>query len=157
MSNSAFRKGLQTSPGDNSQKRYIMYHGSTLRNARKIKRQGFIRSSDGMLGPGVYVSRSFRKACAYPKHLKAGQRAVVLKLSVRVGKVKKINRKGHPLQKSWSQAGYDTAWVPPRCGVVKSGLEENCIWDPKRIRVQEVLEQPSENPSDDEDGNSDYY
>uniref|UniRef100_A0A8C1J7M6 Grass carp reovirus (GCRV)-induced gene 2g n=1 Tax=Cyprinus carpio TaxID=7962 RepID=A0A8C1J7M6_CYPCA len=28
---------------------------------------------------------------------------------------------------------YDTAWCPPKCGMVSSGLEEDCVWDPKRI------------------------
>ena len=31
--------------------------------------------------------------------------------------------------------GYDTAWVPPHCGMVPSGLEEDCVYDTKRIVV----------------------
>ena len=30
---------------------------------------------------------------------------------------------------------YDTAWVPPHCGMVASGLEEDCVWNPQRIIV----------------------
>ena len=116
-----------------------MFHGTTMSAAIKIKRYGFRRSTGGMLGAGVYVSRSFHKASHYPLYKPPGQRLAVLKLSVRVGKVKKINRQGHPLQTSWHFNGYDTAWVPPNCGMVPSGLEEDCVWDPSRIRVLEII------------------
>uniref|UniRef100_A0A3B3R8H9 Uncharacterized protein n=1 Tax=Paramormyrops kingsleyae TaxID=1676925 RepID=A0A3B3R8H9_9TELE len=112
---------------------YIMYHGTTKTAALNIKKHGFQRSKDGMLGPGVYISRSFEKAQRYPINLPVNEQRAVLKLRVRVGKVKKIDRQGHPLQKTWHQHGYDTAWVPPNCGMVPSGLEEDCVWDPRRI------------------------
>uniref|UniRef100_A0A8C4RHW3 Uncharacterized LOC114651557 n=1 Tax=Erpetoichthys calabaricus TaxID=27687 RepID=A0A8C4RHW3_ERPCA len=117
---------------------YVMFHGTTRENAQLIKRNGFRPSQDGMLGKGVYVSRDIQKASRYPIEVDPSQR-VVLKLNVNVGKVVKIDRQGHPLQKSWHSHGYDTAWVPPNCGMVPSGLEEDCIWDPSRIRVIEVM------------------
>ena len=44
------------------------------------------------------------------------------------GRVKVINRRGHPLQKTWQESGrWDTAWVPPNCNMVRSNREENCI------------------------------
>uniref|UniRef100_A0A672REQ4 Uncharacterized protein n=1 Tax=Sinocyclocheilus grahami TaxID=75366 RepID=A0A672REQ4_SINGR len=117
---------------------FIMYHGTTMKNALKIQSEGFRRSSDGMLGPGVYLSRSRDKASRYP--LSAGrEQLAILKLSVRVGKVKRIDFQGHPLQKTWHQHGYDTAWVPANCGMVSSGLEEDCVYDPSRIRVLEII------------------
>nr|XP_055059073.1 grass carp reovirus (GCRV)-induced gene 2q [Misgurnus anguillicaudatus] len=128
--------GLQAFPG---RKSFIMYHGTTMANAQDIMRNGFKQSADGMLGPGVYVSRSLEKASRYPLDPK-GEQLGILKLSVRVGKVKKIDYQGHPLQKSWHQNGYDTAWVPPNCGMVPSGLEEDCIYDPQRIKVLQILE-----------------
>ncbi|XP_069039198.1 uncharacterized protein [Lepisosteus oculatus] len=121
-----------TEPEDG--KTYIMYHGTTPAAAGKIKRNGFCPSEEGMLGQGVYVSRDLQKASKYPIKVPEHQR-VVLKLKVNVGKVKKIDRQGHPLQKTWHKHGYDTAWVPPHCGMVKSGLEEDCVWDPRRITV----------------------
>ncbi|KAK3571230.1 hypothetical protein QTP86_005423 [Hemibagrus guttatus] len=118
---------------------YIMYHGTTLEAAKQIKQHGFRRSSGGMLGPGVYVSRSIDKAKRYPLKPEPGTRLAILKLRVRVGKVKKIDRQGHPLQKTW-HIQYDTAWVPPNCGMVPSGLEEDCVWDPNRIEVLDMWE-----------------
>ena len=60
---------------------------------------------------------------------------VVFEVSVDVGRVKRIDRQGHPLQKAWSLHGYDTAWVPPHCGMVPSGREEDCVFDPERVTV----------------------
>ncbi|XP_030073568.1 uncharacterized protein LOC115479650 [Microcaecilia unicolor] len=121
---------------------YDMYHGTTAQAADSIIRTGFRPSKDGMLGPGVYVSRDIRKAQRYPLNLSPANR-VILKVRVRVGKVKKIDRQGHPLQRTWHAHGYDTAWVPPNSGMVASGLTENCVWDPKRVKVLAVVQAPA--------------
>ncbi|XP_051960145.1 uncharacterized protein LOC127627692 isoform X1 [Xyrauchen texanus] len=113
---------------------YRMYHGTSREAAVHIKVNGFKRSSVGMLGSGVYLSRDLQKASKYPLDLPENQR-VVLRVKVNVGKVIKINYQGHPLQKTWHDYGYDTAWCPPNCGMVSSGLEEDCVWDPKRITL----------------------
>lgn len=112
---------------------YEMFHGTDPSAARSIQQGGFRPSTGGMLGAGVYLSRDVRKARGYG--------SIVLKCVVNVGKVKCINYQGHPLQKSWHQNGYDTAWVPPNCGMVSSGLEEDCVYDPKRIRIVGVAPQ----------------
>uniref|UniRef100_A0A8C4RFZ4 PARP catalytic domain-containing protein n=1 Tax=Erpetoichthys calabaricus TaxID=27687 RepID=A0A8C4RFZ4_ERPCA len=117
---------------------YIMYHGTTKENAEKIRKEGFKASTKGMLGKGVYVSRDIQKAGRYPLDIDESQR-YVLKILVNVGRVKKIDKQKHPMQKTWHDKGYDTAWVPPNCGMVPSGLEEDCVWDPRRIRVMEVM------------------
>eukprot|EP01062_Namystynia_karyoxenos_P053022 TRINITY_DN42736_c0_g1_i2.p1 TRINITY_DN42736_c0_g1~~TRINITY_DN42736_c0_g1_i2.p1 ORF type:complete len:324 (+),score=25.59 TRINITY_DN42736_c0_g1_i2:79-1050(+) len=36
-------------------KRLRMYHGTSTENATKIQREGFVKSSNGQLGPGVYL------------------------------------------------------------------------------------------------------
>ncbi|KAM8927671.1 uncharacterized protein RCH25_007921 [Pelodytes ibericus] len=123
---------------------YVMYHGTTRTAAEQIKKYGFKQSSHGMLGRGVYVSRDIEKAARYPMEDKSDQ--VILKLRVNVGRVKKIDYQNHPLQKTWHEEGYDTAWVPPNCGMVKSGLEEDCVWDPKRIKVIDTVRAPGVPP-----------
>ncbi|XP_061420039.1 uncharacterized protein LOC133350064 [Lethenteron reissneri] len=120
---------------------YTMYHGTSVGGARSILSEGFRQSTDGMLGPGVYVSRDIDKAMAYPRNVPHDDR-VVLELQVNVGRVKKIDRQNHPLQKAWRFEGYDTAWVPPNCGMVPSGLEEECVWDPRRVTVIAVVQAP---------------
>ncbi|XP_043957407.1 uncharacterized protein LOC122822626 [Gambusia affinis] len=114
---------------------YIMYHGTKKENAEGIRRNGFCQSADGMLGRGVYLSRDLQKASRYPINHPEWDKVVIV-VQVNVGKVKAIDRQNHPLQKTWHNHGYDTAWVPPNCGMTKSGLEENCVWDPARIQVQ---------------------
>lgn len=107
----------------------IGYHGTTRANAASIVSSGFDRSdASKMLGAGVYWSDDVSKAVAY------GNGEAILKLEVRPGLVKKIDRQGHPQQKTW-QATHHTAWVPPGCGMVPSGLSENCTYDPSRIKV----------------------
>ncbi|XP_063075932.1 uncharacterized protein LOC134465963 [Engraulis encrasicolus] len=154
MNKSSFGKTFKRNKEYVLERVFIMYHGTTMQVAQMIKHAGFHPSSDGMLGRGVYVSRSFRKASRYPKGAN-GQERAVLTLSVRVGKVKRINRQGHPLQKSWHEAGFDTAWVPPNCGMVNSGLEESCIWDPRRIKVISIERNTYEDDDDDDDSDSD--
>lgn len=107
-----------------------MYHGTSEKNARSILREGFNRdlSKDGMLGRGIYCSRDRRKAEQYG--------SVLLVLDVRCGWVKKYGCAADLTSnrcKNWHNEGFDCAWVPP--GVNRSGLEENCVWDPSRITV----------------------
>jgi len=40
----------------------------------------------------------------------------------------------HPEQKSWHE-DYSSAWVPPYCGMVKSGLQENYFKSPRQVRL----------------------
>ncbi|XP_039896762.1 uncharacterized protein LOC120739138 [Simochromis diagramma] len=124
--------------GPEDGKTYVMYHGTKRANVSSIQKSGFTQSSGGMLGRGVYLSRDLEKASRYPINHPEHDR-VVIKVKVNVGKVKAINRQDHPLQKTWHDHGYDTAWVPPGCGMVPSGLEENCVWDPKRITIIETI------------------
>uniref|UniRef100_A0A3P9HJ27 Grass carp reovirus (GCRV)-induced gene 2j n=1 Tax=Oryzias latipes TaxID=8090 RepID=A0A3P9HJ27_ORYLA len=129
-------------PQPNDGRTYVMYHGTTRANAEKIKANGFQRSTCGMLGAGVYLSRDLEKARRYPINHPDKDR-VIIKVKVNVGRVIVIRHQNHRLQKTWSSHGYDSAWVPPNCGMVNSGLEENCIWDPKARRY------PIDHPDED--------
>lgn len=129
-------KSLSENQEPKSGRVYTMFHGAHLNNATAIINTGFVPSKDGLLGAGVYVSRNIDKAKCYPLNTDVNDK-VVFKLRVRVGKVKKIDCDGHPLQKSWHSNGYDCAWVPPNSNIstIKSGREEDCVWDPSRIEV----------------------
>eukprot|EP00438_Fugacium_kawagutii_P006162 Skav207450 [mRNA] locus=scaffold3545:35731:36342:+ [translate_table: standard] len=94
-----------------------MFHGTTAANAQSIMKNGFKPSSGGMLGPGVYVSADIEKAKRYGTS--------ILILEVKLGKTKRIDSQSHPMRTSWNSHGYDSAWVPPNCGMVPSGLTEN--------------------------------
>ncbi|KAJ8266255.1 hypothetical protein GJAV_G00128330 [Gymnothorax javanicus] len=133
------RKPLQGGEEPKMGQVYTMFHGTHITNAKIIITQGFQRSRDGLLGAGVYVSRNIDKAKCYPLTVDKKEK-VVFKLRVHVGKVKKIDCDNHPLQKSWHQNGYDSAWVPPNSNIstIKSGREEDCVWDPSRIKIVDV-------------------
>ncbi|XP_034547447.1 uncharacterized protein LOC117818605 [Notolabrus celidotus] len=118
---------------------YTMYHGTTIASARVIITSGFKQSAGGTLGQGVYVSRDIKKASNYPLSCMSTNR-VILKLRVRVGRVKRIDQINHPMQITWNAHGYDTAWLPPKCGL--SGLEEDCVFDPKRVQVIGIATAP---------------
>ncbi|CAL8305205.1 unnamed protein product [Merluccius merluccius] len=126
----------------NCGKTYLMYHGTSQANAHAIRSDGFRQSQKGMLGPGVYLSRDLNKASRYPLELAESER-VVLRVKVNVGNVIAINYKNHPRQYTWHDAQqgpvFDTAWCPPNCGMTKSGLEEDCVWDPQRIEVVDCI------------------
>ncbi|KAM9810957.1 uncharacterized protein ACB057_004925 [Neosynchiropus ocellatus] len=124
---------------------YTMYHGTTVSSAYLIIQHGFRPSERGMLGKGVYVSRDRNKASCYPRDCSYADR-VVLQVRVRVGRVKCINTDNHPWQYTWHEHGYDTAWVPAGCGMaaVPSGMEEDCVFDPDRVRVEAVVKAPDD-------------
>ncbi|XP_033946480.1 uncharacterized protein [Pseudochaenichthys georgianus] len=139
--------GLELDSSQKPQSRgvYTMYHGTSITSARVIIANGFKQSSKGMLGMGVYVSRNIKKATAYPLRSNHTDR-VVLQVHVRVGRVKRIDQDNHPMQQTWHSLGYDTAWVPPNVGLlaVRSGLEEDCVFDPKRVKVVGIAKAPND-------------
>merc|ERR1712098_394232 len=104
-----------------------MFHGTRPEAAKSIQKEGFKPSTNGMLGPGVYVSQDINKA---RKH-----GAVVLETEVRTGKVKKIDRQGHSMQKSWANEGYDSV-----CSVQReSGTREQRVRDRKYSRSATLM------------------
>ncbi|KAJ8005495.1 hypothetical protein DPEC_G00118550 [Dallia pectoralis] len=133
---------VELQPEDNTC--YVMFHGTTRQAAQQIQAKGFRQSEDGMLGRGVYLSRDLDKARRYPLDILENQR-VVIRVIVNVGRVKTIRYQAG-MQKTWHDYGYDTAWVPANCGMVRSGLEENCVWDPKRITVQAIIKPKTQQP-----------
>lgn len=132
-------QSLRTNQEPESGREYTMYHGTHRRKARDIITSGFQRSADGLLGPGIYVSRDKKKAMCYPLNASNHDR-VVFKVRVKVGQVKKIDCDNHPMQKTWHQNGFDTAWVPPNSNIttIRSGREEDCVWDPTRITIVDI-------------------
>lgn len=123
---------------------YTMYHGTSVASARSIIANGFWQSTRGMLGRGVYVSRNKKKAELYPYGGSDADR-VIFELRVSVGRVKRIDKDNHELQFSWHDEHYDTAWVPPNCGMKSApkGLEEDCVYDPKNVEVVGIAQAPT--------------
>lgn len=86
-------------------------------------------SSGALLGKGIYCTTNLEKANHSAKSKQAG--GIILELQVDLGVCKKL-AKNDPMMKSW-QKDHDSAWAP--MGANASGQEENCVKDPKRIRI----------------------
>jgi len=110
------------------------YHGTpALENVLAIQRGGFDVGRSGanagqMLGPGVYVTTSLEKAMNY-----AREGGAVFRLEVDLGRCAQLVGKSGLC--SW-QTHYDSAWAPR--GLIGE-REENCVRDPRRVRVRDVL------------------
>ena len=119
-----------------------MYHGTRPEVAALIEQGGFKASTQGLLGPGVYVGRT-AEGC-----LKYG--GTILEVMVRVGRVCQADKhpalmpRGHGTDAPWHDVGgYDTAWVPPDCPasvfdeaeLFEGVVEEGCVWDAGCVKV----------------------
>ena len=127
---------LGPAPGEQGPR--FFYHATNLEAALKIQAEGFRVDLSGSnagarLGPGVYCTVTLQKAMQYCKGPHGG---IVFELQVDLGKCKKLER-NDPLMTTWQQNGYDSAWAPAASG--GSGLEENCIKDPGRIRIKQAF------------------
>ena len=81
-----------------------LYHGTSLENAERIKRDGFLPSSHGCLGPGVYVGhmhKALRFAQDGSRHgaLQGG----LIEVLVRFSQPKFVTSDDH----GWRDEGYD--------------------------------------------------
>ena len=114
----------------------IFYHGTSVENALRIHEEGFV-PSEGSLGHGVYCTTTWPRAVDYIREPYGG---VVLVLYIRnLGKCKQLVH-DDPMMTTWQDAGYDSAWTP--CSAVNTddpGKQENCVKDPKRIKVIDVI------------------
>ena len=70
----------------------------------------------------------------YPRDIQECRKAI-LKVEVNIGKWIRVDQQGRSFATKWHEKGYDSFWVPSNCG-----LEEWCIYDPKRIKVIDIIE-----------------
>jgi hypothetical protein len=79
----------------------------------------------------VYASATLQKALQYCSGPEGG---IVFQLAVDLGRCKTLEE-NDPMMTTWHLHGYDSAWAPTGAGGRGAGLEENCIKDPKRIKI----------------------
>ena len=113
------------------------YHATTEESALRIQEYGF-RIPDGpggLLGRGIYCTSTLRKAMEY---LKGPYGGIVLQLKVDLGNCIQLVP-NDPMMKTW-QNQYDSAWAPfSAVNPGDIGKEENCVKDPKRIKVVQAI------------------
>merc|ERR1740129_940903 len=126
---------------------YTMYHGTSMSAARSVQANGFIGSTEGELGPGVYfvdkdnidkakrfAHDEFHRAQGTDRATDDNQPALIeCEVTVkRFISVKGVDREGR-----WFQNGYDAAFTEK---TDISASTEWCIGDPSRIKVISVLD-----------------
>ena len=119
-----------------------LYHATSLEAALRIQAEGFRvpkgpsqQKAGALLGPGVYASATLQKAIQYCDGQEGG---IVFQLAVDLGKCKTL-KENDPMMTTWQQHGYDSAWAPTGAGGRGAGLEENCMKDPKRIKIVNAI------------------
>lgn len=115
------------------------YHGTSVEAALSIQANGFDPERSGsnagaLLGKGVYCTTTLQKALHYAGRNPA--QGIIFELEIDLGRCKKLER-GDPMMTTWQNNGYDSAWAPG--GANTSGLEENCVKDPGRIRIVRAI------------------
>lgn len=115
------------------------YHGTSLHAILDIQKSGFDVTLSGTnagasLGPGVYITTSLEKALNYAKRNCAA--GGVLTLEVDLGRCYKVCSNERSERIAWASLGYDSAWAAT--GVIGE-REENCVRDPARIRITDVV------------------
>jgi len=120
------------------------YHGTSLEAILAIQQAGFRVDLSGTnagaaLGPGVYITTTLEKALNYAHGLPNNRnpaRGAVLVLEVDIGRCYAVRFNNVAECTGWQQRGYDSAWAAE--GVIGE-REENCVRDPARIRITNVV------------------
>ena len=113
------------------------YHATSAENALRIQEHGFVipDGPGGLLGRGVYCTSTLTKAMDY---LKGPHGGVILELKIDLGNCKQLVE-GDPMMNTW-QNHYDSAWAPfSAVNPGDQGKEENCVKDPKSIKVVQAI------------------
>ena len=115
---------VHTGPDGFDHRFFVMYHATPASNVSSILDNGFNESTEGMLGPGLYVSRDIDKTRFYG--------GVCFKLLVYTGKTRLVTAADK--SGSW-RSKYDSAYLPPNNDVVKKKQEETCLKSAKQARI----------------------
>ena len=110
---------------------YVMYHATPVRNVKNILDNGFKLSTGGIQGPGLYLSMDTDRSRGYGVK-RPGDRGVCFKVLVYTGKTKKTSQVD--TTGSWRN-DFDTAFLPSKNTVVKSGKEETCVKSTDQVRI----------------------
>lgn len=111
----------------------VMYHGTTRAAARSIWADGFVPSSYGMMGPGIYLSRDFAWASDFARSKAAkgfdrSERGVVLTCRVCRGASKRLGYTGK-MRQEWQRQGVDSVHVVNQ----SAHFTEDCVVSPDRV------------------------
>lgn len=107
-----------------------LYHGTSRDNMDKIMKSGFIGSSNGCLGPGIYLA-THTKATGFANHAAArghGFGAVVIRAECSFQKAKFVNSN----DSTWRTQGFDACHADE---TTSSNHAEWCFADDKQVII----------------------
>lgn len=109
-----------------------LFHGTSWATAQKIQREGFIPSSSGLLGPGVYVARQDKATrFAQDKSRHGGSAGGLVEVLVTIRNPKYVSRNNT----SWRSEGHDA------CRADETSISPNMEWviaDPSQVAVVRI-------------------
>lgn len=116
-----------------------LFHGTKSENANSIFQNGLKGSTEGRLGPGIYLTvKDVAKNIA--KHRGHGNDVFVIEVLVDVGKLKILSGQTGDKHGRWVSEGYSScksthpAWIIPR------SFPEWCIKDSSRLKIVGMLQ-----------------
>ena len=112
----------------------VLFHGTSVETAHKILAEGFKASSEGYLGPGVYVAQEDKAArfANDPRH--GGTAAATLKVSITFSKAKYVDSADvRTAERTWHNQGFDA------CRANRTAISPKMEWCLKRPEQVEVL------------------
>lgn len=115
---------------------YIGFHVTHPQHAVKIAKEGFLPSSQGMLGPGTYFARSLD--AAYSKVGPQGGRGAWIIAEIRMGKVFEVHR-GRIDSNTVSSGAWHSKFDTCYCSHPNDNLDEFCIKDPDKHIIRWVM------------------
>ena len=125
-----------------------MYHGTSLKAAMNIQKEGFnvnlCGKNGAMLGKGVYVTPAIEKAVLYANgfHKPNLYNGVILVVEVNLGKCVTLTKDILQIRNQWIKFNYDSCYLPKnimgRKGIDK-GFEEYCIRNQSHIKIKDVI------------------
>lgn len=115
---------------------YIGFHVTHPQHAVKIAKEGFLPSSQGMLGPGTYFARSLD--AAYAKVGPQGGRGAWIIAEIRMGKVFEVHR-GRIDSNTVSSGAWHSKFDTCYCSHPNDNLDEFCIKDPDKQIIRWVM------------------
>eukprot|EP01052_Picozoa_sp_SAG31_P022361 SAG31_NODE_1775_length_7303_cov_2.409356_8_plen_306_part_00 len=127
----------QPAPSSARGETYMFYHGTAWETAERILREGFKASTEGCLGPGIYVARrekAERFAKDHSRHSQAVGGLVEVLVTVKNPKFVEVNADWNDA--SWRAAGHDACRAE---FTTASTNMEWCIRDSSQIQVLRTM------------------
>jgi len=121
-----------------------LWIGTLTGNVQSIVDSGFMPSSSGRLGPGIYLTDDFNVAKTVARHRGKGSNMIVLKVQVKVPRVVELNvgsvpEERHDKNAQWAQKGDVAASGVHPAWLGLAPFKEWVVRDPLCCKVTDIF------------------